>query len=139
MAPFHYSLTVDDLDRARGFYAGVLGCREAASAPTWVDFDFFGHQLSVHLGPTPEPVVQGVVDGQAVPMPHFGVVLGMEDWRALAERVRAARVSFVMEPTLRYAGNVREQGTFFVRDPSGNALEFKAMRDPAALFTPLKY
>lgn len=139
MAPFHYSFTVGDLAQARRFYGEVLGCREAASAPTWVDFDFFGHQLSVHQGAAAPAVAQGLVDGQRVPMPHFGVVLPMEAWRSLAERLRVCGVTFVMEPTVRYAGDLREQGTFFVRDPNGNALEFKAMRDPATLFAPVVY
>lgn len=136
MTPFHLSFTVRDLDEARAFYGGVLGCVEAACAATWVDFDFFGHQVSLHVGPTPPPVAQGQVDGIAVPMPHFGAVLDMAAWRALAARIEAARVAFVLAPQVRYAGEAREQGTFFVRDPSGNALEFKAMRDPAQLFAP---
>lgn len=139
MPPFHLSFTVRDLADARRFYGGVLGCREAASAPTWVDFDFFGHQISLHLGEAPTAAAQGLVDGQRVPMPHFGVVLALDAWRALAGRVQDAGITFVMAPTLRYAGDPREQGTFFVRDPSGNALEFKAMRDPAQLFAPVQY
>lgn len=136
MTPFHLSFQVDDLARARDFYGRVLGCAEAASAPTWVDYDFFGHQLSLHTGGTAKDSGRGTVDGQAVPMPHFGVVLAMPEWHALAIRLRDAGVPFVLAPQVRYAGEPREQGTFFVRDPSGHALEFKAMRDPAQLFAP---
>lgn len=137
MAPFHLSLTVHDLAAARSFYGDVLGCTEAASAATWIDFDFFGHQLSLHLGAPAVSVATGQVDGHAVPMPHFGVVLEMDAWRRLGDRLEALGVAFVMPPTVRYDGHPREQGTFFVRDASGNALEFKAMRDPALLFEPL--
>lgn len=136
MPAFHLSLHVSDLAATRDFYGRVLGCTEAACAPDWVDFDFFGHQLSLHRGAPGGDSGAGTVDGQAVPMPHFGVVMAMPEWRALAERLRAAGVAFVLEPQVRYAGSQREQGTFFVRDPSHHALEFKAMSQPSQLFEP---
>ena len=139
MSPFHLSFMVQDLEAARAFYGEILGCREAAHAPTWVDFDFFGHQLSLHRGAPAVAAATGVVDNQSVPMPHFGVVLEMPRWQALADRLAARGVAFVMAPTVRYAGQAREQGTFFVRDPSGHALEFKAMRDCSQLFAPVAH
>ena len=135
MDPFHLALPVHDLAASRAFYAGVLGCREGRSAPTWVDFDFFGHQISLHLAPAGARVVhESPVDGHGVPIPHFGVVLELERWNELAERLRAAGVAFVIEPTVRFRGQVGEQATMFFHDPSGNALEFKAFKDPARLF-----
>lgn len=132
--PFHLALPVDDLAAARAFYGGVLGCREGRSAETWVDFDLMGHQLSLHLSPGAGDRSMSGVDGDAVPIPHFGVVLGLEGWRALAERLRAAGTAFVIEPKVRFAGQPGEQATMFLRDPAGNALEFKAMADPDGLF-----
>jgi uncharacterized protein len=133
--PFHLAFAVRDLDSTRAFYGGQLGCAMGRSAPSWQDFDFFGHQLSAHVGPAADGG-SGRVDGQAVPIPHFGVVLGMEDWSALADRLRARGVAFRIEPSLRFAGTPGEQGTFFVCDPSGNTLEFKGFSDPAAIFAP---
>jgi len=133
--PFHFSFFVRDLDATRRFYGGILGCREGRSAPTWVDFDFFGHQLSMHTTGAPAPTEnKGIVDGIAVPMPHFGAVLPWAEFHALAERIRGAGLAFVIEPTIRFAGAPAEQATMFVLDPSGNALEFKAFRDPARIF-----
>jgi hypothetical protein len=134
MPPFHLALPVDDLGRARAFYGGVLGCAEGRSADTWVDFDLMGHQLSLHLAAGAGDRAHSGVDGDAVPIPHFGVVLGMDAWRALAERLKAAGVAFLLEPRVRFEGRPGEQATLFLRDPAGNALEFKAMADPAALF-----
>ena len=135
MPPFHYAFLVRDLDTTRAFYAGLLGCREGRSAPTWVDFDFFGHQISAHLGdPTLNPDNLGLVDGKQVPMPHFGAVLDWRVFHELAERLRAGAVAFVLAPQVRYAGLPAEQATMFLLDPSGNALEFKAFRDPAQVF-----
>ncbi len=142
--PFHLAFPVRDLEEARGFYGGLLGCREGRSAATWVDFDFFGHQLSAHLvhppagaGPAgPElETATNEVDSDDVPVRHFGVVLPMASWRALAERLRAAGVAFLIEPRTRFRGETGEQATFFVRDPSGNALEFKAFERPERLFS----
>lgn len=133
--PFHLALPVDDLVAARAFYGGVLGCPEGRSAPEWVDFDFFGHQLSVHLSPEAcgEQAANGV-DGDAVPVRHFGVVLPWERWVELHERLAAQGVAFRIAPRVRFAGQVGEQGTFFVDDPAGNALEFKSFREPERLF-----
>jgi uncharacterized protein len=123
---FHYSFLVRDLDETRRFYVGVLGCREGRSAPTWVDFDMFGHQLSCHLG-TPAPTQDcGRVDGIVVPMPHFGAIVTMAEYEQIAARVAAAGVPFIVTPRIRYAGEVGEQGTCFFLDPSGNAIEIKA-------------
>lgn len=133
LPPFHLAFPVDDLAAARGFYGGLLGCPEGRSADQWVDFDLFGHQIVAHLAPLPVRSTNPV-DGEAVPVPHFGVVLAIEQWRALAERLVAAGAEFVIAPTVRFAGTPGEQATMFLTDPAGNALEFKAMADPAALF-----
>jgi uncharacterized protein len=135
LPPFHLAFPVHDLDQARAFYGGLLGCPEGRSAADWVDFDFFGHQIVAHLDPEPRPRRHSnPVDGDDVPVPHFGAVLGMAEWERLAGRLKAAGVAFVIEPTLRFAGRPGEQATMFFLDPSGNALEIKAMRDPARLF-----
>lgn len=125
-----------DLAEARRFYGGLLGCPEGRSSAEWVDFDFFGHQLVVHLdhsGGARRPLYNAV-DGKDVPVPHFGVVLEWNAWHALADRLRAAGVSFGIEPGIRFQGQVGEQATLFFQDPSGNALEFKSFRDPSQLF-----
>lgn len=134
-APFHLAFPVHDLAAARAFYGTLLGCREGRSCARWVDFDFFGHQLVAHLTETnlPDQAVN-VVDGQDVPVPHFGVVLEWAQWQALADRLRNARTAFVIQPGIRFPGQVGEQATMFLLDPSGNALEFKAFRDPTQLF-----
>lgn len=133
--PFHLSFFVRDLDEARGFYGGVLGFTEGRSTERWVDFDCLGHQLSLHLKPGMQASAQaGQVDGEEVPMPHFGIVLDMPKWHALAESVRAAGVSFVVEPHVRFAGQPGEQSTMFFLDPSGNALEFKGLAALNQLF-----
>ena len=142
IAPFHLAFPVDDLPRARDFYGRVLGCPEGRSSSEWIDFDFFGHQIVAHLAPPrpPEPEDTGrgdhhnPVDGHAVPVPHFGVVLAWDDFHALAARLRADGMRFVIEPCIRFAGQVGEQATMFFRDPAGNALEFKAFRDIGQLF-----
>lgn len=131
--PFHLAFAVRDLDATRAFYGEVLGCVMGRSAPTWQDFDFFGHQLSAHVA-TAGDAASGQVDGQAVPIPHFGAVLGMDEWWALAERLRAAGQGFLIEPQVRFEGAPGEQGTFFLRDPAGNTLEFKGFRDMDAVF-----
>jgi extradiol dioxygenase family protein len=132
--PFHLAFPVHDLAAARAFYGGVLGCPEGRSAENWIDFDFFGHQIVAHLAPAPADGHEAPVDGHGVPVPHFGAVLDMAAWRALAERLGAAGVEFVIAPTVRFAGLPGEQATMFFRDPSGNAIEIKAMRDPTNLF-----
>lgn len=135
MTPFHLALPVDDLDHARTFYSGLLGCAEGRCAPAWVDFDFFGHQLSVHLRPEEVSAARtNAVDGDDVPVRHFGLVLPWADWQALHTRLAGAGVDFLLEPKVRFAGQIGEQGTFFICDPAGNALEFKTFRDPSRLF-----
>jgi extradiol dioxygenase family protein len=132
---FHLAFPVRDLAEARAFYGQTLGCEEGRSAAEWVDFDFFGHQIVAHLS-TEESGHNGhnEVDGDAVPVRHFGVILAMDQWRELAERLRNHRVNFVIAPDIRFAGQPGEQATFFVTDPSGNALEFKAFADEAMIF-----
>ena len=133
--PFHYAFPVHDLDAARAFYCGVLHCPEGRSDRTWVDFNLYGHQIVAHLDPDTDPVrTRNPVDGQDVPVPHFGVVLHMDQWRELVERLRAAGQQFIIEPGIRFRGQVGEQATVFLLDPSGNALEFKAFADPDRLF-----
>ena len=135
MRPFHLAFAVHDLDAARAFYAGVLGCGEGRSSDHWIDFDLYGHQITVHLsGERAVDVVTSDVDGKPVPIPHFGVVLTMADWSALANRLTAAGTEFGIAPYTRFAGEAGEQATMFFRDPSGNALEFKAFADDASLF-----
>jgi extradiol dioxygenase family protein len=134
--PFHFAFIVKELASTRRFYGEVLGCREGRSTETWVDFDFFGHQISAHTtGAVMHTEKTGQVDGVAVPMPHFGAILGWDEFAALAERIRAAGVPFVIEPRIRYAGQPGEQATMFLLDPSGNALEFKSFRNPEHVFT----
>jgi extradiol dioxygenase family protein len=135
LPPFHLAFAVHDLAAARGFYGELLGCPEGRSSERWVDFDFFGHQLVAHLvadARAADPT--NPVDGDQVPVPHFGAVLPWDDWHRLAERLRAAGVRFRVEPRVRFRGQVGEQATLFLLDPSGNALELKAFRDPARLF-----
>ena len=135
MQPFHLAIPVHDLAAARRFYGELLGCPEGRSSDAWVDFDFFGHQLVAHLDPHCQPPAHhNQVDGHAVPVPHFGIVLEWSAWHGLAERLRIAGVHFAIEPGIRFAGQVGEQATVFFHDPSGNALEFKAFKDPARLF-----
>lgn len=133
--PFHLAFPVHDLAAARAFYGGLLGCPEGRSSEDWIDFDLYGHQVVAHLAPDEtRQAATNAVDGDQVPVRHFGVVLPMEDWQALADRLKAAGVSFVIEPHVRFKGQVGEQATMFFLDPSGNALEFKAFRDIASLF-----
>lgn len=136
LQPFHLAIPVHDLEIARAFYGVLFGCAEGRSSADWVDFDFFGHQLVAHLDPAARarPVHHNAVDRYDVPVPHFGVVLEWQAWHALAARLRAADTQFVIEPGIRFRGQVGEQATLFLRDPSGNALEFKAFRDPSKLF-----
>ena len=135
MDPFHLAFPVDDLEAARRFYVGALGCAEGRSSPTWVDFDLEGHQIVAHLSPADcVPAGRNPVDGDGVPVRHFGLVLPWDRWEALAARLRGAGVEFLLEPRSRFEGGPGEQGTFFVRDPAGNALEFKSFRDPSRLF-----
>jgi extradiol dioxygenase family protein len=133
--PVHLAFPVDDLAAARAFYGGLIGCPEGRSARHWVDFDLHGHQIVAHLAPDAVPKrASNPVDGEDVPVPHFGLVLAMDEWTALAERLQAAGVAFVIPPTVRFAGEPGEQATMFLLDPAGNALEFKAMANAANLF-----
>ena len=133
--PFHLAFPVHDLEAARAFYGGLLGCPEGRSADDWIDFDFFGHQIVAHLDPAMERRRHSnPVDGHDVPVPHFGAVLGMAEWQELADRLTEAGTEFVIAPGIRFRGQAGEQATMFFLDPSGNALEMKAMRDPQALF-----
>jgi extradiol dioxygenase family protein len=135
MPAFHYAFLVRELAATRTFYVDLLGCTEGRSAPTWVDFDFFGHQLSAHLGdPSLNPANLGLVDGKQVPMPHFGVILDWADFDMLAKRLLAVGVAFVLAPQVRFEGQPGEQATMFLLDPSGNALEFKAFRAATQMF-----
>lgn len=131
---FHLAYHVRDLDEARRFYGGLLGCAEGRSTETWVDFDFFGHQISLHLGEPFATADTGQVGAHRVPMPHLGVILPLEDWRALGERLSAAGLDFVIAPTLRFEGQPGEQGTMFFRDPSGNPIEVKGFADFEGVF-----
>lgn len=136
LRPFHLAFPVHDLAAARTFYRDVLGCGEGRSSAEWIDFDFFGHQLVAHLAPASagRDAARNHVDGHGVPVPHFGVVLTLEHFEALAERLRAAGVQFEIEPYTRFKGQPGEQSTMFFRDPSGNALEIKAFADLKQLF-----
>jgi len=139
LRPFHIAFPVDDIEAARRFYGTVLGCAEGRSAEQWVDFDLFGHQVVAHYKPDAAPRNRASrdsnpVDGHDVPVPHFGVVLTQPQWEDLAERVRAAGVTFIIEPYTRFKGQVGEQSTMFFLDPAGNALEFKAFADLGQLF-----
>ncbi len=134
LTPFHLAIHVRDLDEARRFYGEVLGCAEGRSAPSWVDFSFFGHQLSLHLGQPFENAPTGKVGDKMVPMPHFGVVLKLDAWQALAERLRLAGVAFVLPPSVRFQGEPGEQWTMFFRDPSGNPIEIKGFPTEEGIF-----
>jgi extradiol dioxygenase family protein len=137
LRPFHIAFPVDDLEAARHFYGTVLGCPEGRSAEHWIDFNLFGHQIVAHCKPTvagAETPHSNPVDGHDVPVPHFGVVLEKQQWKELAERVKAAQVKFIIEPYTRFEGEVGEQSTMFFLDPAGNALEFKAFDDLGQLF-----
>lgn len=135
LRPFHVAVPVQDLAASRRFYGELLGCPEGRSAADWVDFDLYGHQFVCHL--SAEDAVTRVnnrVDGKSVPVPHCGVVLGLEEWELLATRLQQAEITFLLEPQRRFVGQAGEQATLFVADPSGNVLEFKAMADASRLF-----
>ena len=134
LSPFHLAFPVHDIAAARAFWGGVMGCPEGRSAETWVDFDFYGHQIVTHLSDEAGDRVVNAVDGHGVPVPHFGVVLSMEEWQELADRLTAAGTEFVIEPYVRVKGQPGEQATMFFRDPSGNAIEMKAFADRSKLF-----
>ena len=135
LSPFHLAIPVRDLAQSRKFYGELFGCPEGRSDTTWVDFDFFGHQLVCHFDPkASNRPVENPVDGHAVPIPHFGIVLDMNRWSKLAERLKDQKVDFIIEPYIRFEGQPGEQGTMFLEDPSGNAVEFKGFRDRSGLF-----
>jgi extradiol dioxygenase family protein len=136
LRPFHLALPVHDLDAARAFYGEVMGCPEGRSSSTWIDFDFYGHQLVAHLTPVQEHTESDSnrVEGHAVPVPHFGIVLTMQDWQRLACRLAAAGTAFDVQPHVRFKGEPGQQATMFFRDPSGNAIEMKAFNNLTRLF-----
>ena len=136
LSPFHLAFPVDDLSAARQFYGELLGCSEGRSADTWIDFDLFGHQIVAHYqeGLANQESHRNPVDGHDVPVPHFGVVLPWDAWQSLAKRLQDRDVEFVIEPYIRFEGEVGEQATMFFYDPAGNALEFKSFRDMSQLF-----
>ncbi len=135
LAPFHLAFPVNDLNQARTFYGGLLGCAEGRSDADWIDFNFFGHQIVAYLAPqeTGKSSTSGV-DGDQVPVRHFGLVLPMPEWEALRDRLVKAGTPFIIEPQVRFVGEIGEQSSMFFLDPSGNALEFKAFQDPTQLF-----
>jgi uncharacterized protein len=135
MQPFHLAFPVSDLSQALAFYGGLLGCPEGRSSPEWIDFDFYGHQIVAHLASSEvKPAGTSAVDGHGVPVRHFGIVLTMAQWELLAAKLQAVKTKFVIEPYIRFKGEVGEQATMFFHDPCGNALEFKAFEDMGQLF-----
>ena len=134
LTPFHLAIPVNDLDAARNFYGGVLDCPEGRSSATWIDFNLLGHQLVCHLAPSSQHTHHNPVDGKQVPVPHFGVVLSMEQFEDLSARLKEQGIQFIIEPYIRFAGEVGEQATMFFSDPAGNALEFKAFKNIDQLF-----
>ncbi len=133
LSPFHLAFPVHDLEEARVFYVGLLGCPTGRESKEWIDFDLYGHQIVAHLAPAETAAATNKVDGEDVPVRHFGVILGWDQWEKLAERLKG-KVKFVIEPGIRFKGQVGEQATMFFKDPSGNALEFKAFRDQSRIF-----
>lgn len=131
---FHLAFPVTDIEATRRFFVELLGCTVGREAPRWIDFDFFGHQISAHLVGEPDRSSHNRVDGKEVPVRHFGLILEWSEWESLAKRLAEAKVEFLIEPYVRFAGEPGEQGTFFVKDPSGNALEFKTFRQDAEIF-----
>ena len=134
LPPFHLAFPVDNLDAAREFWGGTMGCPEGRSSNDWIDFDFHGHQIVAHLAPADKAQATNPVDGEDVPVRHFGVILPLAEWEALAERLKAAGTRFLIEPQVRFRGQPGEQATMFFLDPSGNALEFKAFADDSMVF-----
>ena len=135
LRPFHLALPVTDLDAAEAFYCGLLACGKGRTASRWIDLDFYGHQVTLHLVDDNDGTIPvNPVDGDSVPARHFGVVLDMADWQVLASRLEAAGAEFLISPHIRFKGEIGEQATLFILDPSGNALEFKSFADPTKLF-----
>lgn len=131
---FHLAFPVHDLEAARAFYGGLLGCEVGRESPRWIDFDFRGHQITAHLADGGDEPVANAVDGDRVPVRHFGLILERSDWDALARRLQDAGAAFLIEPRIRFRGRPGEQATMFIKDPSGNALEFKSFAAEAAIF-----
>ena len=135
IAPFHLAVPVSNLEDCRIFYRDIIGCEEGRSSEQWVDFNFFGHQFVIHLKPGPvEGLHTNLVDGKAIPVPHFGVVLPWDEFESFSNRLKSKNISFIIEPYIRFKGQIGEQATMFFNDPSGNALEFKSFKNNAALF-----
>ena len=134
MRPFHLAFPVDDLEKTREFYTKILGCKEGRSSDRWIDFDMYGHQVVAHLIDKVEKVQTNPVDGDDVPASHFGVILELDDWEALAERLKKVDMNFIIEPHIRFKGEAGEQATMFFLDPCGNALEFKAFKNDDMIF-----
>lgn len=134
LSPFHLAIPVTDLTATRQFFQGLLGCSMGREDSRWIDFNFFGHQVTAHLVDSKDSVVTNPVDGEEVPARHFGVVLPWVEWEALADRLQRREVSFLIPPHIRFRGEAGEQATFFIQDPSRNALEFKSFRDIGQLF-----
>lgn len=132
--PFHLAFPVSDLEAARRLYVDLLGCKTGRESDRWIDFDFFGHQITAHRVDAESAAGTNPVDGKNVPVRHFGVILDWDDWHALADRLRAAGVAFLIEPYIRFEGEVGEQATLFILDPSGNGLEFKSFQDKSQVF-----
>jgi len=133
--PFHLAFPVSDLEATRSFFVDLLQARVGRESDRWIDFDFYGHQISAHLAPEQlGQVHHNPVDGEQVPVRHFGVILPWDEWHALAERLKEANVEFLITPTIRFAGLPGEQATLFILDPSGNGLEFKSFQDPGQVF-----
>ena len=134
MPPFHLAFPVTDLEQTKHFYGTILGCQQGRSAARWVDFNFFGHQISAHLVDANQPLPTNPVDGDNVPVHHFGAILEWSEWENLIQRIQHADISFRIQPRIRFVGEPGEQGTFFIDDPSGNALEFKTFRQQKSIF-----
>ena len=135
LSPFHLAIPVKDVEKCRTFYRDILGCDEGRSSDKWVDFNFFGHQFVIHESPfEKENKIENTVDGHAVPVPHFGVILPWEEFEVFSEHLKSKKIDFIIEPYVRFKGQVGEQATLFFYDPAGNALEFKAFRDTAQIF-----
>ncbi len=135
LRPFHLAIPVDNIANARRFYTGILGCRVGRESAHWIDFNFFGHQVTAHLIPDKvSNVPTNPVDGEAIPVRHFGIVLPWDNWQALVEKLDNQNITYLIRPTIRFKGEAGEQATLFIRDPSGNALEFKSFRDDQKLF-----
>lgn len=134
MRPFHLAFPVDSLNKTRNFYTNILGCKEGRSSDRWIDFDLYGHQVVAHLVNQMQPIPKNIVDKHDVPASHFGVILEMDAWKDLAERLKNAKIDFIIEPHIRFKGEVGEQATMFFLDPCGNALEFKAFNSDDMIF-----